>query len=260
MTNSKRDFQEVLIEAKKLGYAETNPSSDLNGEDVKSKIQILSSLAFNSFINGSNINVEGIKNIDQEDIKNANILGYKIKHLGIAEIKNNKIIQRVHPCFIKKKSYITNVDGVLNAVIIEGNPIGKFILQGEGAGSGPTTSALISDMCSVLRGNIKFPFSIPNKNRKKISTIDISKEMFSYYLRFDVLDQKGVLSSITRILSKNNISVKRMIQNPLNKKQNASIVIISHKSKNQNLIKSLKELSNKPFMVKKPKFIRIEKI
>ena len=120
-------------------------------------------------INRSNIQVEGIQNIDQIDINNAKHLGYKIKHLAIAEVKTNKLIQRVYPCMIKKTSYISNINGVLNAVIIEGDPIGKFTIQGEGAGPGPTTSALISDICSILRGNIKFPFSIPYKNRKKLN-------------------------------------------------------------------------------------------
>ncbi len=168
MDKMKMDFKSVLDKAKKLGYAESNPKSDLNGEDVKSKIQILSSLAFNSFINKSKINLEGINNIDEIDIRNAEILGYKIKHLGLSEIENGKLIQRVHPCLIKKESQIGNVNGVLNAVIIEGKPIGKFLLKGEGAGPGPTTSALVSDICSVLRGNIKFPFSVSHSNRKKI--------------------------------------------------------------------------------------------
>ena len=161
------DFKSVLNKAKNLGYAESNPKSDLNGEDVKSKIQILGALAFNSFINKSKINVDGINNIDQTDIRNAEILGYKIKHLGVAELENGKIIQRVHPCLVKKDSYVSNVNDVLNAIIIEGKPIGRFVIQGEGAGPGATTSALVSDLCSILRGNIKFPFSVSNLNRKK---------------------------------------------------------------------------------------------
>tara|TARA_Y100000590_G_scaffold368091_1_gene428520 strand:- start:2612 stop:3910 length:1299 start_codon:yes stop_codon:yes gene_type:complete len=260
MLEKNMSFNDVLREAKKLGYAESNPSADLNGDDVKSKIQILSSLAFNSFINRSKINVEGIKNIDHTDIKNAKILGYKIKHLAIAELKNNKLIQRVHPCMVANDSYISNINGVLNAIIIEGKPIGKFTIQGEGAGPGPTTSALVSDICSVLRGNIKYPFSTPNKNRKKITSVDISGETFSSYIRLDVLDKTGVLSSITKTLSKNKISVKRLIQNPFKSKKFASIIIISHKAKNSNLVKSINELSKKNFVINKPKFFRIEEI
>ena len=227
---------------------------------LESKIQILSSLAFQSFINRSKINVEGIEKIDQVDIKNAKILGFKVKHLAIAEIKNNKLIQRVHPCFVKKDSYISNINGVLNAVIIEGLPIGKFTIQGEGAGPGPTTSALTSDICSILRGNIKLPFSIPNSKRKRISSIDISEEFFSSYIRLDVKDKTGVLSSITKILSKNNVSVKRLIQNPYKSKKFASIIIISHRSKNTNIEKSVRELGKKKFILNKPKFFRIEEI
>ena len=120
MEKIKMDFETVLKKAKELGYAESNPKSDLNGEDVKSKIQILSSLAFNCFINKSKINLEGINNVDQIDIKNARILGYKIKHLGVAELENGKLIQGVYPCLVKKESHISNVNDVLNAIIIEG--------------------------------------------------------------------------------------------------------------------------------------------
>ena len=260
MSETKLNFKDVLESAKNLGYAESNPKSDLNGDDAKSKIQILSSLAFQSFINRSKITVEGIRSIDQVDITNAKLLGYKIKHLAIAEVKKNKLIQRVHPCMIKKDSYISNINGVLNAVIMEGKPIGEFTIQGEGAGPGPTTSALVSDICSVLRGNIKLPFSIPNQNRKKIRSLDIGNEFFSSYIRLDVADKTGVLSSITKILSKNKVSVKRLIQNPFKSKKFASIIIISHKAKNSNLVKSIYELSNKRFVINKPKFFRIEEI
>ena len=260
MSETKLNFKEVLENAKKLGYAESNPKSDLNGDDAKSKIQILSSLAFNSFINKSKITVEGIQGIDQVDITNAKLLGYKIKHLAIAEIKKNKLVQRVHPCMINENSYISNINGVLNAVIIEGKPIGKFTIQGEGAGPGPTTSALVSDICSILRGNIKFPFSVSDKNRKKIRSLDISEDFFSSYIRLDVTDKTGVLSSITKILSKNKISVKRLVQNPFKSKKFASIIIISHKAKNSNLVKSISELANKKFVINKPKFFRIEEI
>ncbi len=260
MSETKSSFKDVLHKAQSLGYAETNPKTDINGDDAKSKIQILSSLAFNCFINKSKITVDGIQNIDQVDIANAKTLGYKIKHLAIAEVKNNKLIQRVHPCMINEKSYISNINGVLNAIIIEGKPIGEFTIQGEGAGPGPTTSALVSDLCSILRGNIKFPFSIPSENRKNINTVDISEEFSLSYIRLDVIDKKGVLSAVTKVFSKNNISVKRIIQNPFKGKKFASIIITSHKAKNRNLVKTITELSGKKFVINKPKFLRIEEI
>ena len=129
MDLNKTSFNDTIRKAIKLGYAESNPASDINGDDVASKVKILSSLSFNSFIN-SNIHVEGIKDIDQEDIINTNKLGYKIKLMGFSEILNNKMFQRVHPTLVKKSSYIAGVNGVLNAVIVDGKPVGKNIIQG----------------------------------------------------------------------------------------------------------------------------------
>ena len=250
-------FDEALKKAQYLGYAERNPISDLNGDDVASKLKILSSLSFHSYLNDQ-IHIEGINNIDKEDIKNAKTLGYKIKLVGFAEIINNKVSQRVHPTFINNTSYIASVDGVLNVVIVDGKPVGRTVIQGEGAGPGPTISALVSDISSILRGNIKFPFSISNKERKKINYEPISNNLFSAYLRFEVLDKYGVLSDITKEFSHHKVSVKRLIQKPYKSKKNASIIIITHKTKDLLLTKLLKSISKKKYVIKKPKLVRIE--
>jgi len=257
MDKSKKSFDEVLLDAKKLGYAESNPSSDLNGDDVSSKLKILSSLCFSSFLNNK-IYVEGINEIDKTDIDNANKLGYKIKLLGFAELLNGKIYQRVHPTLIKKNSYVASIDGVLNAVIVDGKPVGQSIIQGEGAGPAATTSALVSDISSILRGNIKFPFSISSKERKNLIFENIKDRFFSAYLRFDVIDKPGVLSNITSIFSKNNVSIKRLIQNPYKNKKISSIIIITHDSKDKFLNKILKQVVKKNYIYKKPKLIRID--
>ena len=257
MDKEKKDFNDVLSKAQKLGYAESNPAADLNGDDVSSKLKILSSLCFNSFLN-NNIYVEGITNIDKTDIANANKLGYKIKLLGFAEYLNNKFYQRVHPTLIKKESYVASIDGVLNAVIIDGKPVGKSIIQGEGAGAAATTSALISDISSILRGNIKFPFSLSSKERKKIKFANIDDRFFSVYLRFEVSDVPGVLSNITNIFSKNRVSIKRLVQNPNKNKKTSSIIIITHRSRNSFLNKILKEVARKKYIKRKPKLIRID--
>ena len=256
MQKDNKNFNVVLEKAKNLGYAESNPSADLNGDDVASKLKILSSLCFNSYLN-NDIHVEGINNIDKEDIDNADKLGYKIKLLGVAELINNSIYQRVHPALIKKSSYVASIDGVLNAVILNGYPVGQSIIQGEGAGPAATTSALVSDISSILRGNIKFPFSISNKERKKIRSKKITERNFSSYLRFEVLDQRGVLSNITSIFSKNNVSIKRLIQTPKKNKGTSSIIIITHNSKDSSLNKVIKIIGNKKFIIKTPKMIRI---
>ena len=257
MDKKNKNFGEVLFDAKKQGYAESNPKADLNGDDVSSKLKILSSLCFNSFLN-DNIYVEGINDIDKTDIDNANKFGYKIKLLGFAELINNKIYQRVHPTLIKKDTYVAGIDGVLNAVIIDGKPVGQSIIQGEGAGAAATTSALVSDISSILRGNVKFPFSLSNKERKNLKFAKIDDMFFSAYLRFEVEDKPGVLSNITNIFSKNKVSIKRLVQNPDKNKKSSSIIIITHNSRNKSLNRIIKEISKKKFVKLNPKLIRID--
>ena len=260
MDNDKLEYKDALFKAQKLGYAESNPTSDLNGDDVASKLKILTALSFNTFTNNKSILIEGIRNIDQVDINNANNLGYKIKLIGVAELENNKIIQRVHPALIKSNSYIAKINGVLNAVIVESKPVGQSVLQGEGAGPGPTTSSLISDLCSILRGNIKFPFVISEKKRKSVLFDSINNKKFSIYLRIDVKDKHGILSDITKIMAKNKVSIKRLIQNPTENRKNASIIIITHQAKSSSLSKIVSSLKNKKYILTKPKLIRIEDI
>ena len=259
MENTGKTFSEVLSIAKKLGYAENNPISDLNGSDAAAKIKILSSIAFNKTISKNKILTEGIQNLEQIDIYHAKNLGYRIKLLAISEIFNNKIVERVHPCLILKSSYIANVDGVLNAVIIDGYPVGRSIIQGQGAGPGPTTSALISDLCSILRGNIKYPFGVSNLLRKKMIPFNILNHKCSSYLRIEVKDLSGVLLSITKIFAKNKISIKNLIQVPDKKNKKASVVIITHESYEKLFNKLLQNITKNKFVIKKPTFIRIEK-
>jgi len=253
-------FQEALKNAKSMGFAESNPLADLNGSDAASKIRILSSIAFNKTMSKGYFLTEGIQNINLNDITYAKNLGYKIKLLSISELKNNKLIERVHPCLIKRKSYIGNINGVLNAIIIDGHPIGKSVLQGEGAGPGPTSSALISDLCSILRGNIKFPFGVSVFLRKKIKKFNILFHSCSSYLRIEVKDQPGVLSSITKIFAKNKISIKNLIQIPDKKKSVATIAIITHASLEKNYNSLVINLTKNKFVLKKPTLIRIEKV
>ena len=260
MEKTGKSFSDVLDNAKKLGFAESNPISDLNGSDAAAKIKILSSIAFNKSISKNKILTEGIQNLNQTDILHAKNLGYKIKLLAISELKNNKLIERVHPCLVLKNSYIANINGVLNAIIVDGDLIGRTILQGEGAGPGPTSSALISDLCSVLRGNIKYPFGASYFLRKKISKFNILNNVCTSYFRIEVKDQPGVLSSITKVFTKNKISIKNLVQVPDKKNNKASLVIITHETFEKNFNKLLNHLRKNKFLIEKPTFIRIEKV
>jgi len=258
MEDTKENFETVLKKAQSLGYAEPgNPKLDLNGYDALAKVKILSSLAFNKKISNKSCLMEGIENIEIKDIEIADQLNLKIKLLGITELINNQVFERVHPCLIKKDNYIANVNGVMNAIILNGKPVGESVLQGEGAGPGPTSSALMSDILSILRGNIKFPFGIPDSKRKSVNIYNIKNYSNSLYLRFEVKDKPGVLSSLTNQLAKKNISVERLIQIPDNKMKTASIVIVTHKSREidaQNCLRSF--LKNKNIL-KTPTLIRL---
>ena len=258
MEKTGETFDKVLKKAQLLGYAEpSNPKLDLNGFDAFAKVRILSALSFNSLISREKCIMEGIENIDIKDIKIANQLNLRIKLLGISQIINGKLFETVHPCLVSKNTYIGNVNGVMNAVITNGKPIGECILQGEGAGPGPTTSSLLADLMSVLRGNIKYPFGISFLNRKKISVLNNDKYTNSLYLRFEVRDRPGVLSLITKRLAKYKISIKRIIQTPDKKKNKATIAIITHKTTEANAKICLSVFRKNKNILKYPTLIRL---
>ena len=257
MQETNNSFKDVLKKAQKLGFAETNPKFDLNGQDVLSKIKILSSLSFNKKISKNKCLMKGIEDIELKDIKMANSLGMRIKLLGITEIIDNELFERVHPCLVSKESYIANINGVMNAVILNGSPVGESVLQGEGAGPGPTSSALMSDLLSILRGNIKYPFGVSYNKRKIIKNYDLNKYSNSLYLRFEVRDKPGVLSQITKVLARFKISIDRLIQIPDHKNKRASIVIITHKANELNSSKCLNLLKINKNILKNPTLIRL---
>ena len=258
MEKTGETFHKVLKKAQKLGYAEpNNPKLDLNGFDAFAKVRILSALSFNNLISKNSCIMEGIENVDIKDIKIANQLNMRIKLLGISKIINGKLFETVHPCLVGKNTYIGNVNGVMNAVITQGFPVGESILQGEGAGPGPTSSSLLSDLVSILRGNIKKPFGIPSNKRKKVNVLNNNEYTNSLYLRFEVKDKSGVLSNITNRLAKFKISVKRIIQTPDRKNNKATIVIITHKTTESNSNKCLSILRNNKNVLKKPVLIRL---
>ena len=257
MRDSKDTFANVLKKAQKLGYAEPgNPKFDLNGFDAFAKVRILSALAFNTKISKYKCLMEGIEKIELKDIEIASQLNLRIKLLGISEIINGCLFETVHPCLVSKNSYIGNVSGVMNAVILEGKPVGESILQGEGAGPGPTSSSLLSDLLSILKDDVKKPFGITNNKRKSIKCYNVNNYTNSLYLRFEVKDKPGVLSKITNRLAKYKISVKRLIQTPDKKNNKATVVIITHKTNELNsknclsIFKKDKDILNYPTLIR----------
>jgi homoserine dehydrogenase len=257
MRDAKDSFANVLKKAQKLGFAEPgNPILDLNGFDAFAKVRILSALAFNIKISKYKCLMEGIEKIELKDIIIASQLNLRIKLIGISEIINGSLFETVHPCLVSKNSYIGNVSGVMNAVILEGKPVGESILQGEGAGPGPTSSSLLSDLLSILKGDVKKPFGIPSNKRKFIKCYNFNNYTNSLYLRFEVKDKPGVLSKITNRLAKYKISIKRLIQTPDKKNNKATIVIITHKTNELNsknclsIFRKDKDILNYPTLIR----------
>ena len=258
MEKTNENFDKVLKKAQNLGYAEPgNPKLDLNGFDAFAKVRILSSLAFGNRISKHDCIMQGIENIDLKDIKIASQLNFRIKLLGVTEIINNQLFETVHPCLVSKDSYIGNVTGVMNAVIMQGKPIGESVLQGEGAGPGPTSSSLLSDLLSILKGTINKPFGISSSKRKKIVPFNNNNYTNSLYLRFEVKDKSGVLSLITNRLAKYRISIKRIIQTPDKKNRKATIVIITHKTSEVNAKNCLVFFKKNKNILKFPTLIRL---
>ena len=257
MLSKNLTFERILKKAQDLGYAESDPSFDIDGVDAAHKLSILASLAFNINCNLKNILIEGIRGIDLVDLKYSYELGYKIKLLAITYFKSNNLLCTVYPCLVNKNDLIANVDGVYNGVIVESDFCNKSFLQGEGAGAFPTATSVISDLISIS----KKPNDDFNLNQKiiKHKNLKLSERFGSYYLRFSTIDKSGVISDITKEFKKNNISMKSMLQKDKSpNSKNATIVVTTHNCLEKDIRKALTKISALKFIVKKTVIIRIE--
>jgi len=257
-TNEK--FEKILLNAQKLGYAEADPSFDINGTDTAHKLAILASLSFNKNVDLKNIYFEGIRDIDLLDLKYSDTLGYKIKLLGIAEIKKDKIISFVHPCLVDKRALISNIDNVYNGIMIETDFCEKNFFQGQGAGSKPTATSVISDLLSIIRN--KNNLSLVNSKKDKVKFVNIDERIGCYYLRLTTLDKPGVISGISNEFKKNNISMKSMLQKDTysNNADHATIVITTHNCQEKNMMNALMKINKFKFVLKKTVYLRIESL
>ncbi len=218
MRDKGRDFAEVLTEAQALGYAEADPTFDVEGIDAAHKLTIMASIAFGIPLQFEKAYTEGISKISQEDVKNAGELGYRIKHLGMAKKTPQGIELRVHPTLIPHRRLIANVDGVMNAIVVHGDAVGSTLYYGPGAGSDATASAVVADIVDVVRALTSDPENrVPHLAFKPDSLdntpiMPMSQVVTSYYLRIATEDKLGVLADITRILSVNGISIEAIVQ------------------------------------------------
>lgn len=259
MKKGKRPFDEVLKEAQKLGYAEADPSFDVDGIDAAHKLSILSAITHNCPVNFSSVYIEGIKSISLSDIQYAEELGYTIRLLGISELSNGLIEQRVHPCLVPKDSKIAEVNGALNAVLIECDSAGPMFLMGAGAGGGPTASAVVADIIDIACGRITHPFGALIANLIDGKFGDIMNHRGEYYVRLLVKDQQGVLASITSLLSNENIGVETILQKADARNMTAQIALITHETGEKNIRKALGDIGKMDYVIEPPHMIRIER-
>ena len=254
------DFDDVLKEAQEKGYAEADPTSDIEAFDAQYKLAILASLAFGSKIDVDNIYREGITKIEAVDMKYAKEFKMGIKLLAIAKENNGKIELRVHPTMISKKHPLSNIYDSFNAVFIKGNAVGDLMFYGRGAGDLPTGSAVVGDIVTIVRNGVDAENSNPvvKNNLWKREILSMEDIESKYYVRATVVDEPGVLSKITSILGKNNVSLRSVIQKGDEENGNVTIVLVTHKTNEKELNNSIKEIAELKSVYKINNIIRIE--
>jgi len=257
MKEKGRDFDDVLKEAQALGYAEADPTFDIEGIDAAHKLAILTSIAFGVELNFEEVSTEGISQVDPEDISIADELGYIIKHLGVAKKIDGLIDTRVHPTLIPKKRLLANVNGVMNAVLIKGNAVGPTLYYGPGAGDEATASAVIADLVDLVKGthsNDEFSW----KQLERANYIEKDNVESIFYLRILASDKPGVLADITSILAKHNISVESVVQKQIDADNNAHIAIITNKILTKEMNKAINEIQAHDYITGTVKIIPVE--
>jgi homoserine dehydrogenase len=228
-------FQQALEMAQSLGYAEADPTFDIQGIDAAHKASIMAAIAFGVRMPFKNAYIEGITQLQSQDIRFAEQLGYRIKLLGIAKQTPDGIELRIHPCLVPAKSIIANVEGAMNAVMVQADAVGTTLYYGKGAGSEPTASAVIADLVDITRLHTADPLNrVPHlafqpQEMRDIPVLSIDQVLTAYYLRLGVADQAGVLASVTGILAEFNISIDAMLQQPShNREESTELIILTH--------------------------------
>lgn len=242
-------FSEVLAQAQALGYAEADPTFDIEGIDAAHKITLLSSLAFGIPVQFEKATIEGITKLTREDIQFAEQLGYRVKLLGIARKTTQGVELRVHPTLIPSKRLIANVEGVMNAVLVKANAVGPTLYYGAGAGSLPTASAVVADLIEIARASqaplaSRVPvLAFQNEGIQPIDVLPVEKVVTAYYLRLAVDDKPGVLAEVTRLLADHQISIEAMIQRQATAEQEtAEIVLLTHRCVEGDVNKAIEKI------------------
>lgn len=253
MAEEKLSFDAALKEAQEKGFAEADPALDIDGFDAAQKLEILAELAFGLQLDPSRVLVEGIRNLEEEDLQTAESLGYVLKHVAIARDLENGLDLRVHPALLRRSHPLANVRHEYNAVLIKGDAVGEMIFHGKGAGAAPTASAVLSDIVELVK-NDAGPVHLPPPLEKPVNA-DIESE---YYLRFPIKDVPGVIGLITTALGNRGISISHASATLVKgKPQNGNVKILAHKCRESVLRKSIDEIARLPVLTAKPIVLRI---
>jgi len=258
MRESGREFAEVLAEAQKLGYAESDPSFDIDGVDAAHKLTILASVAFGRPVDLDGVYTEGIRHISRLDIDFAEELGYRIKLLGIARLTDHGLEQRVHPCMVPRATPIAAVEGVFNAVVAEGDFVGRVVLQGRGAGAFPTASAVAADLVDIAAGRVVMPFGVPVEALKPLPGAPMEQHQGAYYIRLMVLDQPGVIADVAAALRDQQVSMESMIQRGRAPGEAVPIVLTTHVTVEAAMRRAMTTIAALDTVLDPPRMIRIE--
>ncbi len=228
MEKEKRDFAEVLGEAQALGYAEADPSFDIDGVDAAHKLAILASLAFGTELDFGSVAIAGIRHVIAADIAEAAAMGYRVRLVGLAEAGAKGLFQRVHPCLVPLDHPLAHVSGSLNAVVAEGNFVGRLFFEGRGAGEGPTASAVVADLIDIARGEYGPAFAMPVASLARPGPAPAGERRGRAYLRFTVADRPGVLAEITAAMRDAGVSIESMIQRGANPDGSVLLALVTH--------------------------------
>ena len=254
-----REFADVLADAQKLGYAEADPSFDVDGIDAAHKLAILAALAFGRPVAFDAVYVEGIRRVSALDIAFATELGYRIKLLGLAhQAEGGGISARVHPCMVPQSAPIARVDGVFNAVVAEGDFVGRVMLEGRGAGAGPTASAVVADLIDIARGRHTPVWGAAADALSNAPSVPMSTHVGPYYMRLMVVDRPGVIADVTAVLRDQGISLESMLQRGRAPGEAVPVVMVTHETRESAMTAALERIEALNTVLEPPTVIRIE--
>lgn len=260
MEKTGNDFPEILTEAKDKGYAEADPTFDIEGIDAAHKLAIITSIAYGTKVNFNDLYVEGITGITIDDIKYAEKLGFKIKLLGLCQKDENGILQRVHPCLVSKSHPISKVDGVFNAVVAQCDEAGKSVYEGRGAGEKPTASSVVADILDIANNRASLPFNQHVAALDEPNLVSMDERVGEYYMRIQVSDKPGVLAKVTTIFSDHNISLRSVIQEEALSDNTAQLILITHNALESELKTALEKINSLDTVLAETYIIRIENL